>query len=161
MRGSWAWVLVSVGFMACGGGKKGASTAADATPASGETERERIARRATEKREQCESVGNAIQAGETGGTEFVNLNDAAKLKSLSEQRSATAEKIASMEVTADGLVEVVADYVKLNRDMVEALGSMRSASGDAEQKAGLDRYRQLEGEVDGIFERFNQTCDGR
>jgi len=161
MHGSFGWVLV-LWLAACGGSKAGASTGGDVDVVRGEeTERERLARLATDKREQCEAVGNALQESETGGTQFVNLNDATKLKALSDKRVEIARKIGAMKVTAEGLVAVVDDYVQLNLGMVEALGSMKEAPGEAEQKRGLERYRELEGQVDGIFERFNQTCDGR
>jgi len=159
MRVLVGWVLVS-SLVACGGSQPGASTVGDPDAGGAETERERTARRATEKREQCESVGNALQESETGGTEFVNLNDARKLKELSDKRSGIAREVTAMEVTAGGLDVIVEAYVQLNLDMVEALGAMRDARNEEEQKQGLERYRQLEADVDGIFERFNQTCDG-
>lgn len=138
-----------------------ASTRQDDDDGGPETERERLVREATEKREQCQSLGFAIETAEGGGQEFVNLNDERALTRVARSRNATADRIAGMKLTSAALLPVRDDYVAINRGMAEALRETATTRQDAAKKASLGRYRELEQEVDAIIERFNTACDGR
>jgi hypothetical protein len=126
-----------------------------------ESDRERLVRLATEKREQCQSLGYAIETAESGGQEFVNLNDERALTRLARARTQTATRVAAMKLTSEPLLPVRDDYVALTRGMADALSATATTTNDKDKKASLARYRELEKEVEAIIERFNGACDGR
>ena len=125
-----------------------------------ESERERLVRVATEKREQCQTLGYAIETAEGSGQEFVNLNDERALTRVARSRNDTAERIAGMKLSSEALLPIRDDYVEINRGMAEALRVTATTKQDSAKKASLSRYRELEKEVEAIIERFNSACDG-
>jgi hypothetical protein len=125
-----------------------------------ESERSRLVRIATEKREQCQTLGYAIETAESSGQEFVNLNDERALTRVARSRNDTAARIAGMKLSSEALLPIRDDYVAMNRNMAEALRITATSKRDAEKKASLSRYRELEKEVETIIDRFNSACDG-
>ena len=157
--------LIVLSLAGCASGASGAGqvdepSASDSDEDEPESERERLVREATEKREQCQTLGYAIEAAEGGGQEFVNLNDERSLTRIARSRSKTADRIADMRLSSDPLVVIRDDYVKINRDMASALQETATTKLMGAKKAALNRYREQEKAVETIIERFNDACDG-
>jgi hypothetical protein len=110
------------------------------------------------KSEQCEVLGNAIESGIAGGTRIVSLNEGERLQTLATEWKATVERVGAVDSELPDLVALRDELVSLGTGMAEALSSAGGSGSDAERKAALARYHELNGQVDGLVDKFNEAC---
>ncbi|MBW2458532.1 MAG: hypothetical protein JRI68_28800 [Deltaproteobacteria bacterium] len=137
----------------------GAETGAPAEsgPPADETPEQRTIRLAKEKRQQCDTIADTIQA-EPEVDIIANINDAPTLKKLAVGLEGAAKILEDLDVTVKPLLALRDKYVGLLKGRAQALRDAAATKQDAQQKEALKSYQDHTSQVGGVIDEINQFC---
>lgn len=138
----------------------GSGETAETAPEPGpETEHDRLLRLAKTKRKECTVLMDHIEKHTVGADEIVKFDDASRFRELATKRTASAEKLGSVEVSMEELVKLRDRYATLHTDMAGALTEAADAKTDPARQKGIERYRKLQGERQPLLDEISAWCN--
>ncbi len=133
------------------------ASSADPGPPADETPRQRTIRLAKEKRQQCDTIADTIQA-EPEVDIIANINDAPTLKQLAGGVEGSAKTLEGIGVTVKPLLALRDKYIGLLRGKAAALGDAAATTADDKKKLALKSYQEHASQVGGVIDEINQFC---
>jgi len=135
----------------------GASASVEDAPPDNETARERTIRLAKEKRAECNTLADAIEA-EPAIDVIANMNDRTALEGVAAKLDKSAERLAALSVSDPRLAELHQAYVDILRAKAAAPKAMAASEDDADKKKQLKVFGQHDDKVAGTLDGINDAC---
>jgi len=142
---------------AAGAEGEGGAAPAEPGPPADETPEQRIIRLAKDKRQQCNTIADTIQA-EPEVDIIANINDAPTLKKLAAGLDDSIKTLEGIDVTVKPLLTLRDKYVGLLNGRAQALRDAAATKQDDQQKQALKSYQDHASQVGGVIDEINQFC---